>query len=265
MGKFTKRELEVIDFLLDSINSDMAYIGINVESKTKLEYSLCSTDEERNQLTKKKLAFYKSNIDNCDPVVADFVLPFVNPTPEQIDNYDEFTDTNNKNFIIYLYDELIQSLLDDDLNELDKYNFEYVVKSKGFRYKLIKNYITAVGDVFYYNLYKSMVEEQNISDVKDDNKNKTLNNTNPYPRLFTSDIAYNKFINLFNEFGNTKENLANYSFVFHRMKKDNFIYKELKQLEFIDFLSSFEIHLDRLKPISQLGNNDLREGIYNRI
>jgi hypothetical protein len=49
------------------------------------------------------------------------------------------------------------------------------------------------------------------------------------------------------------------------MKKDNLIYNDLKQLEFIDFLSTFEIHLDRLKPISQLGNNDLREGIYNRI
>jgi hypothetical protein len=49
------------------------------------------------------------------------------------------------------------------------------------------------------------------------------------------------------------------------MKKDSLIFKDLKQLEFIDFLSSFEIHLDRLKPESQLGNNDLREGIYNRI
>lgn len=88
---------------------------------------------------------------------------------------------------------------------------------------------------------------------------------NPFPRIFTNNIGYNKFQNLLEEFGNGIQNLANYSFVFHRMKKDNLIYKDLKQLEFIDFLSSYEIHLDRLKPISQLGNNDLRESIYNRI
>ena len=89
--------------------------------------------------------------------------------------------------------------------------------------------------------------------------------TNPYPRIFTSDKAFDKFENLLDEFGNSNQDLANYSFVFHRMKKDSLIFKDLKQLEFIDFLSSFEIHLDRLKPESQLGNNDLREGIYNRI
>jgi hypothetical protein len=89
--------------------------------------------------------------------------------------------------------------------------------------------------------------------------------TNPYPRIFTSIKAFEKFQNLLNEFGNSSQDLANYSFVFHRMKKDSLIFKDLKQLEFIDFLSSFEIHLDRLKPESQLGNNDLREGIYNRI
>lgn len=88
---------------------------------------------------------------------------------------------------------------------------------------------------------------------------------NPFPRIFTNNIGYNKFQNLLEEFGNGIQNLANYSFVFHRMKKDNLIYKDLKQLEFIDFLSSYGIHLDRLKPISQLGNNDLRESIYNRI
>ena len=104
--------------------------------------------------------------------------------------------------------------------------------------------------------------------VKVENKEtetKLPSEDNPYPRIFTSVGAYIKFKNLYDEFEKSNQNLANYSFVFHRMKKDNLIYKDLKQLEFIDFLSSFEIHLDRLKPISQLGNNDLREGIYNRI
>src|SRR5690606_4359937 len=154
---------------------------------TKLEYSLCTTDEERNELTKKKLAIYKSNIDKCDPFVADFVLPFVNPTPEQNENFDEFTDIMNKNFITFCYSDLIQSLLDEDLSELEKFSFDYIVKSKGFKYKLIKNYVTAVGDIFYYNLYKSMVKEQNVIDLKISNSDEIQINNNPYPRIFTSD------------------------------------------------------------------------------
>jgi hypothetical protein len=89
--------------------------------------------------------------------------------------------------------------------------------------------------------------------------------TNPYPRIFTTTKAFNKFKNLVEEFGKGNQDLANFSFVFHRMKKDNLIFKDLKQIEYIDFLSFFEINLDRLKPISQLGNNDLRESIYNRV
>lgn len=89
------------------------------------------------------------------------------------------------------------------------------------------------------------------------------NDVNPYPRIFSNKIAYNKFISLMDKFGIHGKNLANYSFVFHRMKKDLLIFEGLKTIEFIDMLSSFDIHLDRLKPQGQLGNIDYREGIYN--
>lgn len=88
---------------------------------------------------------------------------------------------------------------------------------------------------------------------------------NIYPRIFTNDYAFIKFNGLLNEFGNSEQNLANYSFVFHRMKSDNLIFIDLKQIEFVDFLSNFEIHIDRIKSENLLGNMDLREGIYNRI
>lgn len=88
---------------------------------------------------------------------------------------------------------------------------------------------------------------------------------NPYPRIFTTTKAFNKFKNLVDEFGNTKENLANYSFVYHRMKKDKLIFDDYQQIQFVYFLLEFDINISRIKPKSQLGNNDLREGIYNRI
>lgn len=89
--------------------------------------------------------------------------------------------------------------------------------------------------------------------------------TNPYPRIFTSIKAFEKFKNLLDEFGNGSENLANYSFVFHRMKRDKLIFDDFQQTQFVFFLLDFDINISRIKPKSQLGNNDLREGIYNRI
>lgn len=89
--------------------------------------------------------------------------------------------------------------------------------------------------------------------------------TNPYPRIFTSIKAFEKFKNLLDEFGNGSENLANYSFVFHRMKRDKLIFDDIQQTQFVFFLLDFDINISRIKPKSQLGNNDLREGIYNRI
>lgn len=99
----------------------------------------------------------------------------------------------------------------------------------------------------------------------DEKSNPNENEKNPYPRIFTSSLAYEKFKNLLEEFGNTKQNLSNYSFVYHRMVKDKFIFSDYKQKEFVYFLLDFNINIDRIKPRTQLGNNDLRERIYNSL
>lgn len=104
-----------------------------------------------------------------------------------------------------------------------------------------------------------------VSLVEPDTISATKNDENPHPRIFTSLHAYNKFMSLLAEFGIVNKPLANYSFVFHRMKKDVLLFEGSKQIEFIDMLSYFDIHLDRIKPLSQLGNNDLRESIYNKV
>lgn len=88
------------------------------------------------------------------------------------------------------------------------------------------------------------------------------NKENPYPRVFTSNLGFQKFKNLLNEFGNTNKDLANYSFVYHQMKKDNLIFEDIKQIEYIDCLAFYNIYLDRIKPLSQIGNNDNRLKIY---
>ena len=64
---------------------------------------------------------------------------------------------------------------------------------------------------------------------------------------------------------NTKENLANYSFVFHRMKRDGLIYDDFQKLQFTYFLLKFEINIDRIKSMKEIGKLEYRESIYNRV
>lgn len=129
-----------------------------------------------------------------------------------------------------------------------------LVGSKDVLNKLIK---------FIHDKYEEFLPKGVI--VKPDTAPAKNNDGNPYPRIFSNDHAYNKFKSLLAEFGIVDKTLANYSFVFHRMKKDLLLFDGLRQIEFIDMLSSFNIHLDRLKPQSQLGNNDFRESIYNKV
>ncbi|WP_366182990.1 hypothetical protein [Flavobacterium ovatum] len=89
--------------------------------------------------------------------------------------------------------------------------------------------------------------------------------SNLYPRIFTSDKAFHKFKNLVEAFGNGDEKLADYSFVFHRMRKDKLIYDDYQQTQFVYFLLEFNINISRIKPKTQLGKSDLRESIYNRV
>jgi len=87
---------------------------------------------------------------------------------------------------------------------------------------------------------------------------------NPYPRVFTSYDAFLVFEKLRIEFGSTKDNLANYSFVYHRMLKDNLIYDDFQKLQFTYFLLNFDIKIDRIKSFSVIGKKELRESIYSK-
>lgn len=157
-----------------------------------------------------------------------------------------------------IYKKKIVNTLEDISEDL---RFDFLIHSTT---KLEDN-VTKLKEEYFSEKLNSIIQLEHHEYVTSEESVHIKSSVNPYPRIFTCDKAYFKFESLLKEFENSRQQLANYSFVFHRMKRDNLIYNDLKQLEFIDFLATFEIYLDRLKPISQLGNNDLREGIYNRI
>lgn len=126
-------------------------------------------------------------------------------------------------------------------------------------------------DDFYFkmpsivDIVKPSNSNSEIINIDFEDKLSITDEENPYPRIFTSHKAFDKFKKLKEEFGNTKQNLSNYSFVYHRMVKDKLIFEDYKQTEFVFFLLNFEINISRIKPKNQLGNNDFRESIYNSV
>lgn len=163
-------------------------------------------------------------------------------------------------------------LLKEKCNQLPEelaYDFNLKLILKTFeRYEELKekHFDSMMDEILKVDSSSFLVNNEKASSELqlENNENQNQVNTNPYPRIFTSPKAYNKFVKLHEEFGNSKENLANYSFVYHRMLKDNLIYSDYKKTEFVFFLLKFEINIDRIKSENQLGKTDLRESIYNK-
>lgn len=279
--RYYKAQLEICNAILNVVPEENQIIAIKAEFKTKLidlrnKYPLPDTDinnliSEINNAFYRLEKFMKGSSLNYSTFYFNDAFTLLFYELNKIENIS----INNDDLINGYY-----SLINQISHDYDKSDFDNADAYKNEDFNRDCNEILYLGwdrlqefitDEDEINVKISITDIANtIFNGNDKNGVNTSTTTeiiseNPYPRIFTSTKAFNKFKNLYDEFAKSNQDLANYSFVFHRMKKDNLIYKDLKQLEFIDFLSSFEIHLDRLKPISQLGNNDLRESIYNKV
>lgn len=404
MAELSDQEKEVLDFLLDFIHTEIFSIEQQERDLGRLDYSLCSDDNEKQTITIAKVEKLKKRIRNCNPVVATYLNCLITPDPLKKD-FEELVDIITTNFLLTEYYELFEELVKSDLKDIENYNFKSIIKSLGYKYKPLKEFIQGVCDVNNFFTYKSFLDipqntelnydkvMQKLNDAffkleafmngvlsdynkfdfntsftelfyltrksenhtyenckrigqywelteqirvdydKSNFKNEDANNNkafchdcneitsiawdrieefnsfqtpdevkeqtrkksisdlikpttsiqevievkiqeqgsklpsepNPYPRIFTSNKAFDKFKKLKEAFGNTKQNLSNYSFVYHRMIKDKLIFEDYKQTEFVFFLLNFEINISRIKPKSQQGNNDFRESIYNSV
>lgn len=91
-----------------------------------------------------------------------------------------------------------------------------------------------------------------------------LENENKYPRIFKDYYSYSVFKNLHDEFGNSNENMSNYSYVFHKMTYEGLIHYDLLQKTYVEMLSDFDISIERIKPMAEIGKKDLRDSIYDK-
>ena len=88
MGEFSERELEIVDYIVDLVNFEIFSIEQAALDKGKLDYSLCSDNFEKHEITKEKVAKFKSKIDKCNPDIAVYLIEFAKPTPKEYDFYD---------------------------------------------------------------------------------------------------------------------------------------------------------------------------------
>ena len=157
MGQFSAKELEIIDYMVAHINCEIFSNDEDERDTIRLEYSLCPNETEKRRATKKRVAKYKSKIDKCDPDIAGYMGELVKHSPEYVDD-GEVRDHLTKNFVICHYQELIEELALIGKEKIEDFTLSSTVKSKGYSYKKIKNYIDAVCNITHYINYRSFLE-----------------------------------------------------------------------------------------------------------
>ena len=279
--RYYKAQLEICNEILNLVPNDIQIITIKTEFKNKLidlrnKFPLPDTDINK-LISDINNAFYRlekfmkgSTLDYSTFYFNDaFTLLF-----HELNKLENIS-INNDN-LIHGYYSVINQICHDydksDFNNTDAYeneDFNRDCNEIGYLgWDRLQEFNTGEEEM---NVKISITDiASNIFNRNDKNGDSTSTTSevvaeNPYPRIFTTSKAFNKFKNLVEEFGNGNENLANYSFVYHRMKRDNLIFDDYQQTQFMYFLLDFDINIKRIKPKTQLGNNDLRESIYNRV
>ena len=220
-----------------------------------------------------------------------YFYEFTSNLKEEIIN--NLTSLNEKQFHVYLEyvkDKITEAYVyDPDECIIDRWLKEYELDEKDFPFysnekicKLLSSFndvslskdeaskVRSIQLQFHwysvyleYNKIISFILDLSNKKISENTISKESENSNAYPRIFKDAIAFTIFKNLLKEFGDTRENLANFSFVYHKMKYDGLIYYDLLDKTFTDLLLDFDINIDRIKPLSQIGKKVYRESIYS--
>jgi hypothetical protein len=191
---------------------------------------------------------------------------------EQINSIEEAFYDRENNFIYvdvldYLEDETyfnhLQELGIPNLGELmDKLS---VIKDENVRSGLYVKGVVKILEAHYNAKDKILDKLIFNNDSNENNDIQTINNSkeeNPEPLVFKSFKAFLVFEKYFERFPVSPQNLTNYSFLFHKMKQDKLIHEEAKQIAYFNFLSKYDIFIERIKPMTQIGNKNIKEQIY---
>jgi hypothetical protein len=202
-----------------------------------------------------------------------FIFTFANHMISQIDDIatDAKLSENNRTsklitLVKYIEFEIINS---DKCQELD--NTQLYPQLQKFKLNFIRIY-NEIFDLYsqYFPKYTKndfgpvqIIKKKKIKNLKDSTKKNPQQTENPHPRVFKSLDAYVFFESIKEMLcKDMRTILADYSFIFRRMKDDKYIYEYVEESEFRDFLNDFyEVDLDKLKTFKKY--NDKSVIMYN--
>lgn len=145
-----------------------------------------------------------------------------------VEYHKNFIDDVEKIILVYCYSIIINNL------------------NKGLDFKIIMDNFKSENDfrLFPYYHYNYKPLKENNKDFKE----------NKYPEVFTDDKSFNLFLNIIEEFGTNKNDLANYSYIFHYLKKNNYIISNCLHKYYITILTDNNITISRIKPEKDIGD-----------
>lgn len=179
------------------------------------------------------------------------------------DQVEEFFKSEKEKSIVLFKEKC--DLIPDDL--VYDFNLKLILKSFE-RYEELKekHFDSMVDEILKVDISNILIKNENLLSEKkvETFEERQKENINPYPKIFKNYKAFTIFEKLHAEFGNTKENLSNYSFVFHKMTYEDLIHNDIKQKSYYDFLGEFNISIDRIKSLADIGKIAYRESIYTK-
>ncbi|WP_289645040.1 hypothetical protein [Maribacter aestuarii] len=91
-----------------------------------------------------------------------------------------------------------------------------------------------------------------VSQSFEDIETKVISKTNPFPRIFKDYNSYVLFDNLKDNICTTQRTeLADYSFVFRILQRDKYLYENVQEREFREFIfSNYQVNLEKLKTLN---------------
>jgi len=174
MGELSKKEKEVLDFLLEFVNIEIFSIEQQERDLGRLDYSLCSDDTEKQIITTKKVQKFKKRISKCNPIIAGYLNCLTTPDPLNTE-FEELREIITKNFLLTEYYELFEELVGKNLEDLERFKFDCVIENLGYNYEPLKDFIQGVCDVNSFRLYKSLIDIPNDTDLSYDKVVQKLN------------------------------------------------------------------------------------------
>lgn len=158
---------------------------------------------------------------------------------------------------------------DNRVRFANEYNFEIIDSHElARRCNMIMQRITG-----YLNINSLEEKDRIIADrqIKLGNISNRLNpeNLNGEDERFRKDIfkthvGFIIYDSLHLTFKNGNNKLADYSYLFHKLKYDNFILHSVTSSTFLGFLHDEGIEIYKIKSLKEIGNITLRDDAYNR-